>query len=466
MAGGSGPFTMNTELDARLEEILGVLLGIARQDFTVRARVGSAHDSLDGIAVGLNMLAEELQNEVASRRELELAHQELKQAEARLIHASKLAAIGQLASGVAHEINNPATALEAAIAIIDMAFDQATARARGMPEPWLPDSTINAVHMALQDAGEALDRIRRLTRDLRTFARADDEVLRPVQLEDVIRISCRLAEPTVRPHAELIVDLRPVPAVLGSRGRLGQVVTNLLVNAAQAVPESAPERNVVVVSTRVAGDDVLLAVEDSGPGVPVDRRGQIFEPFFTTKPEGIGTGLGLSLVAEIVKAHRGHIEVSTGVRGGARFEIHLPAHRTPVPELASRPISSAPSHARLLFVDDEPMILRLFGRLLADASLEVLTAKGGAEAIAVLEQDRAFDAILCDLQMPGVDGIHVYEALERIDPALMARFVFTTGGAITVRGRDFLDQVRPRVLAKPFRVDELFALLEEMKAHA
>jgi signal transduction histidine kinase/CheY-like chemotaxis protein len=458
---------MNAQLDAQLEEILGVLLGIARQDFTVRARVGSAHDSLDAIAVGLNMLAEELQSEVASRRELELAHQELKQAEARLIHAGKLAAIGQLASGVAHEINNPAMALEAAIAIIGIAFDQARARARvTMPEGWIPDATIKAVDMALQDAGEALDRIRRLTGDLRTFARADDEVLRPVQLDEVIRISCRLAESTVRPRAELVVDLQPVPTVLGSRGRLGQVVTNLLVNAAQAMLESAREQNVIVVSTRVAGDEVLLSIEDSGPGIPVDLRKKIFEPFFTTKPEGVGTGLGLSLVAEIVRAHRGRIEVSTGVRGGARFEIHLPAHRMPVIEPAPRPRSSAPMYARLLLVDDEPMILRLFTNLLADASLEVLTAKGGAEAIALLEQDQAFHAILCDLQMPGVDGILVYEAVERIAPALVARFVFTTGGAITMRGRDFLDRVRPRVLAKPFRIDELFALLEEMQAHA
>jgi signal transduction histidine kinase/CheY-like chemotaxis protein len=431
--------------DERLEEILEMILAIARQDFGARVRVlGSPDDRLDAIAVGLNMLAEELASEVASRAELERAHAELKVAQARLVHAGKLAAIGQLASGVAHEINNPAMCIEAVLEIMRRGDDQPGFRA------------------ALEDGQEAVNRIRRLTGDLRTFARADDEQMAPVNLDELVRVSARLAAPTVRPRADLVLELAEVGPVIGNRGRLGQVITNLLVNAAQAIGEGAPQDNAVVVSTAVVGDDVCLAVEDTGPGIPPALTGRIFEPFFTTKPEGVGTGLGLALVAEIVQAHRGRISVTRGQRGGARFEVFLPIDRTARGPAVTRPLAEAPEHVRLLLIDDEPMMLRLLKRLLGRR--EVVTAGGGAEAIDLLGRDRAFDVILCDLQMPGQDGAAVYEALQRLQPELLDRFVFTTGGGVSARAREFLARVQPRVLTKPFAIDELFALINEIAA--
>jgi CheY-like chemotaxis protein len=301
--------------------------------------------------------------------------------------------------------------------------------------------------------------------DLRTFARADDETLRPLQLDEVVGVSCRLAAPMVRHRAELVLDLASVPAVLGNRGRLGQVVTNLLVNAAQAVPEGSALTEVVMVSTYASGNDVVLAVEDSGPGVPPALRDKIFEPFFTTKPEGIGTGLGLSLVAEIVAAHQGTIRVSSGARGGARFELSFPAAQGIAVESPPPAAPEAVARARVLLVDDEAMIVRLLTTLLAQ-SCDVVTANGGAEAVALLERDSDFDIVLCDLHMHEVDGIDVHRALQRLRPELVDRFVFTTGGAVTARGREFLDSVEPRVLPKPFRVEELLALIQEIAARA
>jgi signal transduction histidine kinase len=453
--------TPREDVDQRLGEILDALLGIARQDFQVRASVRGTNDVLEAIAVGLNMLAEELASEVASRRELERAHAELQRAEARLIHAGKLAAVGQLASGVAHEINNPAMGLEAALAIIDRTFSAIESELAPalLAEEELA-AQVRGARAATEDAVEAVSRIRRLTGDLRTFARTDDERLVPVMLDEVVAVSCRLAEPTVRPRAELEIALGAVPSVRGSRGRLGQVVTNLLVNAAQALPEGASQRHRVRIRTELAGDQVLLSVEDSGPGVPEDQRERIFEPFFTTKPEGVGTGLGLALVAEIVRSHAGTIRVTSGVDGGARFEVRLPVAAEALPEPPPPPVAPPAARPRLLLIDDEPMILRLFSILLAD-SCEVVTTGSGAKGIAVLEHDRNFDVVLCDLHMPGVDGIAVYERVSELEPSLLDRFVFTSGGAVTARAREFLDRVQPNLLAKPFPPEELFALIQK-----
>ena len=176
----------------------------------------------------------------------------------------------------------------------------------------------------------------------------------------------------------------------------------------------------------------------------------------------MGTGLGLALVADIVQAHRGRIAVTRGQRGGARFEVFLPIDRTARGPAVTRPPAEAPEHVRLLLIDDEPMMLRLLKRLLGRR--EVVTAGGGVEAIELLGRDRAFDVILCDLQMPGQDGAAVYQAVQRLQPELLDRFVFTTGGGVSARAREFLARVQPRVLTKPFAIDELFALINEIAA--
>lgn len=444
---------------ARLEQLLEVMLAIARQEFDVKAPVKDDGSVIDAIAVGLNMLAEELRGEVASRQDLERAHEELKQTQAKLVHAGKLAAIGQLAAGVAHEVNNPIQGVELCLSIVERDHRQLVeGLANGALGIEHARTRLASSGQAIADAREAIDRIRTVTSALRTFARADDEAFTSVRLDDLIRISCRLSESTVRTRAQLELNLPNVPAVRGSRGKLGQVVTNLLVNAIQALPEGFAHQHVIRIGLRDDNGTLSFTVEDTGPGVPVSDRKRVFEPFFTTKPSDLGMGLGLSLVSEIVTAHGGSISVGESTLGGARFEVLLPTtarvDSVPPPSRVERP-----GRPRVLVIDDEEVLLRVIEDLLVDRC-EVVTTRFGAEAIRILEGDREFDLIVCDLQMPGVDGPAVYAKTLELAPNLASRFVFATGGAVTARGRTFLDESRVRVLHKPFRVTALLDLLD------
>lgn len=307
--------------NARLDAIVDALACFARLDFTARITISDAMDSVDAIATGLNMLAEDLHVAVASRHELERALRELTSAQIKLVHAAKLATVGQLASGVAHEVNNPA-------GWVSLSVGHAKKRVVDLRRSLDAEAPLADAHAILHDietlldgAAEGAERIRAVVGDLRTLARADSDVTELVVLDDVVRAMCTLLAPSTLDHAELRLALGEVPAVRANRGRLGQVLTNLVVNAAQAL-ERAGRRGSIFVSTSVADAAVLLAVDDDGPGVPETLRERVFDPYFTTSPTG--TGLGLSLVAEIVARSGGRVRVGTSTHGGARFEVCLP----------------------------------------------------------------------------------------------------------------------------------------------
>ena len=421
---------MSSAEDPRLDGVLEMLLALARLDFSRRISVGEDGDTLDAIAVGINMLGEELEETAASRRELEAAYRALQETQAQLIHAGKLAAVGQLAGGVAHEINNPASYVAMSHAVLARQvtklrtlLEQGGLLAGENPEIAQLFSTMES---ALGDASEGMQRIRAVVRDLRTFSRMDDEAMEAVPLNEVVLAACNLARHEIRYRAELITTLGDVPHVRGNRGRLGQVLMNLLVNAAQAIPEGSEEPQHIRIATRREGGRAVLSVEDSGPGVPDQLKSRIFEPFFTTKPPEIGTGLGLSLVAEIVRRHEGTIEVGVGQYGGARFEIGLPLFEAGSQALSaesSQRETPAPARARILLIDDDGILLRSVQTLL-EPEHEVVTALGGADGLTILERDQDFDVVLCDLLMPRVDGVAVFSVLEKTAPQLAERVVF------------------------------------------
>jgi signal transduction histidine kinase/CheY-like chemotaxis protein len=456
--------------DPRLDDVLEMLLALARLDFGRRINVSEAGDTLDAIAVGINMLGEELEDTAASRRELEAAYRALQDTQGQLIHAGKLAAIGQLAGGVAHEINNPASyvAMSHAVLARQVTRLRALLDAAGLLDGEQAEIArlLSSMDLVLADASDGMQRIRAVVRDLRTFSRMDDEAMEAVDLSEVVLAACNLARHEIRYRAELITALGEVPPVRGNRGRLGQVLMNLLVNAAQAIPEGSEDEHHIRIATRRDGGRAVLLVEDSGPGVPEQLRSRIFEPFFTTKPAEIGTGLGLSLVAEIVRRHGGTIEVGVGQYGGARFEIGLPLFEAGGPTLSAEPPHGEPTppeRARILLIDDDTILLRSVQSLL-EPEHEVITALGGADGLTILSRDKDFDVVLCDLLMPRVDGLAVFSVLERTAPELAERVVFCSGGAVTRRSKEFLALMKNRVIEKPLAEDVLLDVIKTLRS--
>jgi CheY-like chemotaxis protein/anti-sigma regulatory factor (Ser/Thr protein kinase) len=256
-----------------------------------------------------------------------------------------------------------------------------------------------------------------------------------------------------------------VPVSAADRGKLTQVLVNLLLNAAQAIQSGKVDENEVRVATRRRGDRVIVSVEDTGHGIPDDLRDRIFEPFFSTKPRGVGTGLGLSLAAELVRKHGGEIRTEDTAGRGTRFDIVLPVNTgltaAETPEAAEVKKATPTVRGRVLVVDDEPVVLKVVHRML-EKNYDVVTAGGGRAALDIIAGDGAFDVVLCDLLMPSVDGQALFEALRESAPQLCDRFVFFTGGVFTPRMRDFVSQVKRPVVEKPVDRARLIEVLDQI----
>jgi CheY-like chemotaxis protein len=262
-----------------------------------------------------------------------------------------------------------------------------------------------------------------------------------------------------------VKDYSRAPEVVANEARLGQVFLNLLLNAVQALPEGRVEQNEIRVVVRYgAGDRVIVEVHDNGVGIAPQVRGRIFEPFFTTKPVGIGTGLGLAICHGIVTALGGSLTVESEVGAGSTFRVELPAARPsvglPVPTGAAStpPPRTDAARGRILVVDDEPIVCFSLERLLASEG-EVVALTSAREALERIRSGERFDVILCDLLMPEMDAPALHAELLSEAPEQAERMIFVTGGAFTMRARDFLDRVSNERLAKPFDVDALISLV-------
>ena len=393
---------------------------------------------------------------------------ERKQMQARLLLADRMVSVGTLAAGVAHEINNPLAYVMTNLDVLATRKLPALAeqlRDLGGEPAAIGEELAQAVAM-LDMAREGSARMRDIVRDLRTFTGgARQEERTPVDVRRVLDAAINLAWNEIRHRTRLEKDYGPVPLVLASEARLAQVFLNILVNAAQALQVGDAAKNVIHVRTRaVPGERVAVEVTDTGPGVPAELLDRIFDPFFTTKPVGVGTGLGLWICQGIVTALGGHVAVESPPGGGATFRVVLPAAPTDTltstlttpPEAAALPAR----RLRLLVVDDEIAIGRTLAIALSD-ELEVATATSGRHALELMTGGGPFDVVLCDLMMPDVSGMDLYEQVVERYPALATRFVFVTGGAFTDRARAFVEQVGLPVLEKPFTLSELSAVVRE-----
>ena len=249
-------------------------------------------------------------------RERHAAEQERVRLEEQLLLADRMACMGTLAAGVAHEINNPLTYVLSNVELVQ----QRLARSSGDPA-----ALRELCAGALEEAREGAERVRRIVRQLRLFTRVEDEGVTPVSARAVLELAVAMAGPELRHRARLRWELPQVPAVMADEGRLGQVLLNLVVNAAQAIPEGNVEGNEIHLFTARAPDGrVVIGVHDSGPGIPAEVLPRIFDPFFTTKEVGKGTGLGLSISYKIAESHGGKLQVQSRPGAGTRFTLLLP----------------------------------------------------------------------------------------------------------------------------------------------
>ncbi|MFN2399296.1 MAG: ATP-binding protein [Gemmatimonadaceae bacterium] len=360
---------------------------------------------------------------------------------ARLEETERLAAVGELVAGVAHEVNNPLSTISA--------FAQLLQRDRSLDAE--QRESIDVIHSETVRASQVL-------KDLLTFARRSEGERQSVDLNELVERTIRLrgyelTANSVRAELDLAERL---PQACGDARQLQQVLLNLVANAIQAMAPQGGGLLRITTRVEVQEDRVVMEVSDTGPGVPPQARARLFEPFFTTKPEG--TGLGLSVSYGIVTAHGGAISVASTSSAGTTFRVALPVATdvmidvpTPIPaSLIRSPLAGM----RLLFIDDEPSLrigMEAFSRL---RRFSVTTAADGQNAIAAIRRD-AFDAVVCDLWMPGMDGPAFFEVLRREHPLLATRTIFITGDLVSGINKRFLSATGQPVLTKPFEFERL-----------
>ncbi len=355
----------------------------------------------------------------------------------RAEHNERLATLGRLAAGIAHDLNNPLTYLKGNLEVLRETLADL--------DPAQPERVREACKDASEMLADADDAIQRMTRTARTYLELG--ALRPSELsrrplDALVHDAVRFVRHELRSTVDLRLDLDATPAVDMASGRMVNVLVNLLMNANQALAER--EQGTICVSTRVRSASIEIVVEDDGPGVTEAARRQIFTPFYTTRSGSGGTGLGLYFAAETLRAHGGSLRLDATYTDGARFVLSLP--KTGIQAGAQEP--GKPLRRRVLLVDDEPAILRAYRRLLSN-TYEVVTASCGAESIAVLSSDDAFDAILCDIMMTGGDAIDLVDEVRRSHPHLLDRIIFLTAGGQSPRARQIHERFPGRVLAKP-----------------
>ncbi len=367
----------------------------------------------------------------------------------RLQLADRMVSVGTLAAGVAHEINNP---LSFVSGNLTFALDALAGPAAGAE---LSAEALDGCRTALREASVGAKRVEHIVRELKTLSRSGDDRGVPVDVARALEGALQLARNELGQRARVETRIAEVPPVLADESRISQVFLNLLVNAAQAIPEGRPEANRIEVTLDAEGGLVVLTVRDSGCGIAPDNLKRIFDPFFTTKPVGVGTGLGLAISHGIVSALGGDIEVTSEVGQGSTFRVTLPiATGVLQPASIARPAPGKAPRARVLVVDDEPLFCRAVERMIGREH-EVVTLVNPGEALRRIGGGERFDLVLSDLVMPGMTGMELHAELERVAPSLAARMLFVTGGAFTQRAARFVAEMRDRVLEKPLEPEVL-----------
>jgi signal transduction histidine kinase len=382
------------------------------------------------------------------QRQNEVLEEQVRDRTQKFLQSEKLAAMGSLLAGVAHELNNPLSVVMGQAALLERLAGEG---------PMAP----RAGRIV-----KAAERCVRIVKNFLALARQQPMERQTVSLNRVVEEAVELlAYPLRVDRVETTLELAPdLPVIWADPHQLHQVVVNLVSNAHQAMRAMETSRRIIL-TTRLAAASgrVQLEVADTGPGIPEDVQRRIFEPFFTTKPVGQGTGLGLSLCQSIVEGHEGSIRAASQPGHGAVFSIELPIdlRGTATPE-AARPASLPPIREKtVLIVDDDRDVAETLADLLQVDGHQVELVGDGTTALERLH-DQTYDLILSDVKMPGTDGPRLYAQLERHHPELLRRVAFLTGDTLSAETREFLERTRVPAMAKPFTLEQVRTLIQQI----
>jgi two-component system NtrC family sensor kinase len=355
----------------------------------------------------------------------------------QLIQSEKMSAIGQLVSGVAHELNNPLAGISAFAQLL-------------LAEKRFPPDQRTAAETIYSEARRAS----RIVQNLLTFARQHKAEKVQTSINQVLDDTLELRGYELRVRG---IDVRreydeSLPDTMADAHQLQQVFLNLITNAEQAMEQRDGHHHRLTVRTRRNADTIRIEVEDTGAGIPANLVERIFNPFFTTKPTGSGTGLGLSISLGIVREHEGRIWAENPPSGGARFIVEIPvtAPRTSGEHAALAPLAQhGIDNLRVLVVDDEASVRVSLQRYLAGKGHEVETTASGEDALSRLKISK-YDAVIVDMRMPDLSGEQLFERLRSNDPSHAERVIFTTGDLVNEQMRRFLDGTGRPCVPKPF----------------
>lgn len=412
--------------------------------------------ALLGIALAYEW-AKDAALEAKARAERERA---LAEREASMLRTDRMASVGQLAAGIAHEANNPLGYVSANLAFAQERLSELDADNLAVLRAEIDE--------ALAEARQGAERIARVVRDLKTFARPEpNSGATLVSLHAVLDSTLKMANTELVHRAHVTRDYDAVPPVRADEARLAQVFLNLLLNAAQALPDGRADCHEVTVATRSEGtDSVVVEVSDTGCGIRPEDLPHVTEPFFTTKPVGVGTGLGLSVCQSIVHGLGGTLSIDSAPGTGTRVRVTLPAARDvgdarKNPSLRAGPLSR---ELRILIVDDDPLVRRSMQRTLREHA--VTLAASGRDAIERVRRGERFDLILCDVMMPELTGIDVHDHIAAIDENVARRIVFLTGGAFVEATATRLEQLPNERCFKPIDLSKINELLRTAQSRS
>jgi len=378
---------------------------------------------------------------------------------AKLLLSDRMASLGTLAAGIAHEINNPLAYVTANLEIVAESLG-------GMLAQRSPDPHAE-LRAAIGDAREGAERVRKIVRGLRSFSRSEEEKRVAIALPDVLASAIRLTSNEVKHRARLVRELGDTPLVLADDGRLTQVFINLLVNAAHAIPEGHSDANRITVRTHSDAEArAVVEIADTGTGMPPEVLARAFDPFFTTKEVGEGTGLGLSICHGIISGLGGHIAIDSAPGRGSVVRVVLPpAPADAAPRATTAPIAAAAASGRprVMIVDDDVRVARAFERVLR-RDYELTLASCGADALAAIAAGTWYDAIVTDVMMPNMTGLELFDRIESLAPEQAARVIFLTGGSFTAQSQSRLETSGNLQLQKPVTGQELRACIAKVVA--